>query len=116
MESTHIGFSVPSGTGQILLFETDPARGSLRDLRFVLGGRQQTLRINRILTVNSSRTLDIAFASATPHEVTLFFARNPMAAGCSRFHITVDNLSSTDEPLQVSAIYEPTGEPCLLDL
>lgn len=115
MESTHIQYHVPSGSGNTLLFEMQTP-GPLRNLRFVVGGNQQALRIWRIREAINGLP-DIGFTDATPHEVTLFFVHNPgIPSGCHRFHITIDNLSSTDEPLHVSALYEPTGEPCVFPL
>ena len=103
MPSTHMGYTVPSGMHD-LVFDTN-AVAPLNRLRFIFGG---SLRFQILSVIGWEPTNPrIEFQDATAHEATVFFARNNLEnVGSTGFVITVKNNSSSDEQLQVTALYE----------
>lgn len=114
MLSTHLSFSVPPGLDHVLFFPVDG--GWLENLRFIFGGKQRTLLIQRIDARCS--TGQVSFTDATPHEATVWFAHNHFVRFAPfGFYITVDNVGDATEWLQVTALYErdpdqPLDPPC----
>ena len=106
MATTHISYEIPPGAGRTLLFEAQGATAPLRNMKFIMGGNRQTLQVQRIVGLTSDDP-DIQFTNAAPYEVTVFFAQNPLpSVSSSQFIITVDNSGTSDQQLQVGALYD----------
>lgn len=107
MPAMHIAYDVPAGSGQLLQFDTG-GTAPIHRLRFILGGKQQTFLVTRIVGLTDfSPDINFGGAGATPHEVTVNFAQFPLESAASvSFYIYLDNTTLSVEPLKVTAVWD----------
>jgi hypothetical protein len=116
MDSNHTGYIVPPGASILSV----PQNGEWTDIRFIFGGNPQKLRVSQI-NADCSR-VQVSFdggdgLGATPHEATVWFAKNPLAgANVSTYSVLVNSVASGDEQLQVTLLgtrnESPLDPPC----